>query len=170
MADRRKRETLELELKSEKEQQEKKNHMTVWEAFSNPKVLLLALAYFGIVTANYGMEIFLPSIIKSWYDIPIDQVALLAILPSILVIVGQLGVGWSSDHFHERRWHATIPVIIGACAILAAPLTRGNLTLTILCFMVAATGMKAYMPAFWSLPSMFLTSAAAAGSVGLIIP
>jgi nitrate/nitrite transporter NarK len=28
--------------------------------------------------------------------------------------------------------------------------------------------MKAYMPAFWSLPNLFLTSTAAAGSVGLI--
>jgi ACS family tartrate transporter-like MFS transporter len=28
--------------------------------------------------------------------------------------------------------------------------------------------MKSYMPAFWSLPSYFLTATAAAGSVGLI--
>ena len=30
------------------------------------------------------------------------------------------------------------------------------------------TGLKAYLPAFWSLPSLFLTEAAAAGSIGLI--
>ena len=34
--------------------------------------------------------------------------------------------------------------------------------------MIAVTGFKAYMPAFWSLPSLFLTEAAAAGSIGLI--
>ena len=34
--------------------------------------------------------------------------------------------------------------------------------------MVAFTGLKAYLPAFWSLPSLFLTEAAAAGSIGLI--
>jgi len=38
----------------------------------------------------------------------------------------------------------------------------------VLCFMAAFTGFKSYMPAFWALPSMFLTSAAAAGSIGLI--
>lgn len=162
------RNALEEELRKEKELQEKKHHMSFKEAVRNPKVILLAMAYFGIVTANYGIEIFLPSIIKQWYDIPIDQIALLAVLPSILVIAGQLTVGWSSDRFKERRWHATIPVVIGAVAIILSPLTQGNLTLTVICFMIAATGMKSYMPAFWALPSMFLTSTAAAGSVGLI--
>ena len=33
---------------------------------------------------------------------------------------------------------------------------------------MALTGLKAYLPAFWSLPSLFLTEAAAAGSIGLI--
>ena len=40
--------------------------------------------------------------------------------------------------------------------------------MTILLFMVAAAGFKAYLPAFWSLPNLFLTRAAAAGSIGLI--
>jgi ACS family tartrate transporter-like MFS transporter len=29
-------------------------------------------------------------------------------------------------------------------------------------------GLKSYMPAFWALPSLFLTETAAAGSIGLI--
>jgi ACS family tartrate transporter-like MFS transporter len=40
--------------------------------------------------------------------------------------------------------------------------------LTIACFMLAFAGIKAYQPAFWSLPSLFLTDVAAAGSIGLI--
>ena len=38
---------------------------TLWQAMYNPKVLLLALNYFGIVTASLGMLIFIPQIIKS---------------------------------------------------------------------------------------------------------
>ena len=34
--------------------------------------------------------------------------------------------------------------------------------------MIAFAGLKAYLPAFWSMPSLFLTSTAAAGSIGLI--
>ena len=52
--------------------------------------------------------------------------------------------------------------------MLCAPFTKGNLPLTITCFMVAFAGFKMYMPAFWSLPSLFLAEAAAAGSIGLI--
>src|SRR6202451_103509 len=37
----------------------------MWEALYNPKVLLLALNYFGIVTASLGMLFFIPQIIKS---------------------------------------------------------------------------------------------------------
>jgi MFS transporter, ACS family, tartrate transporter len=35
-------------------------------------------------------------------------------------------------------------------------------------FTFALVGMKAYLPAFWALPNLFLTDAAAAASIGLI--
>ena len=38
------------------------------EACGHPKVLLLAAAYFFIVTGNYGVEFFLPSILEKWYQ------------------------------------------------------------------------------------------------------
>jgi MFS transporter, ACS family, tartrate transporter len=38
---------------------------TLWQALYNPKVLLLALNYLGIVTASLGMLIFVPQINKS---------------------------------------------------------------------------------------------------------
>jgi ACS family tartrate transporter-like MFS transporter len=57
---------------------------------------------------------------------------------------------------------------VGATALALAPFTRGHLFLTIVCFMLAFAGFKSYLPAFWSLPSLFLTEAAAAGSIGLI--
>jgi MFS transporter, ACS family, tartrate transporter len=38
---------------------------TLWQALYNPKVLLLALNYLGIVTASLGMLIFIPQMIKS---------------------------------------------------------------------------------------------------------
>ena len=35
-------------------------------------------------------------------------------------------------------------------------------------FTLAMIGMKSYLPAFWALPSLFLTESAAAASIGLI--
>jgi ACS family tartrate transporter-like MFS transporter len=131
-------------------------------------VLLLALAYFCIVTGSYGVEFFLPSILQQWYSLEFDAITWLVILPPIVALAGQLFVGWNSDRTKERHFHVVVPIALGALALALAPLTQGHLFLTIACFMLAFAGFKAYMPAFWSLPSLFLTEAAAAGSIGLI--
>lgn len=143
-------------------------HMTVLEALRHPKVLLLAAAYFFVVTANYGVEIFLPSILDKWYQLKFDTLTWLVILPPLMSLVGQLFVGWNSDRLKERRLHTVIPIVLGAVAVGLAPLTQGNLWLTVLAFMLAMGGLKAYLPAFWALPYLFLNSAAAAGSIGFI--
>jgi ACS family tartrate transporter-like MFS transporter len=142
--------------------------MNLLEAFRHPKVLLLAAAYFCGTTANYGVEFFLPSILQQWYSLRLDAITWLVILPPCLALASQLFVGWNSDRTKERRFHAVVPIILGLIALALAPLTRGHLPLTIACFMVAFAGIKTYQPAFWSLPSLFLTEAAAAGSIGLI--
>lgn len=162
------RTALEDELAKEKNARKSVEHMSVLQGLLNPNVLMLSLAYFGVVTGNYGIEIFLPSILEDWYGLNYSTVTYLAMIPSVFVIAGQLANGWSSDRLNERRWHAITPIVIGAIGLICAPLTQGNLVLTVICFTVAATGMKAYMPAFWSLPNMFLTASAAAGSIGLI--
>lgn len=162
------RDALEAELAREKALRGNAQHHSVLSALTSPRVLFLSLAYFGIVTANYGIEFFLPSILSQWYSLEPANVTMLVMIPSMLVIPGQLFVGWSSDRFHERRWHSVLPVVIGATLLALSPLTRGNLYLSLICFSIAAAGMKSYMPAFWALPSLFLTSSAAAGSVGMI--
>ena len=162
------RDALESELAREKALHENTQHHSVLSALTSPRVLLLSLAYFGIVTANYGIEFFLPSILTQWYALEPSRVAMLVMIPSLLVIPGQLFIGWSSDRFHERRWHSVLPVVIGATLLVLSPFTQGNIYWTMICFSIAAAGMKSYMPAFWSLPSLFLTSSAAAGSVGMI--
>lgn len=162
------KDALENELERERNLKTRGRRMTVLEALKHPKVLLLAGAYFCIVTCSYSMEFFMPSVIQDWYNLSLNKLTWLIILPPTLALVGQLWGGWSSDHFQERRLHACIPIAIGAIAMLCAPSTQGNLILTMTCFMVAFAGFKTYMPAFWSLPSLFLTEAAAAGSIGLI--
>lgn len=162
------REALETELAAEKEKASRGKRMRVLEALRHPKVILLSTAYFFCVTANYGVEFFLPSILQDWYQLKINDLTWLVILPPALSLVAQLTVGWSSDRMKERRLHAVIPIVTGALALFVAPFTQGNLVLTIACFMIATAGLKAYLPAFWSMPSIFLTSTAAAGSIGLI--
>ena len=145
-----------------------KRRMTLLQALRHPMVLLLSFAYFCNVTANYGIEFFLPSILEQWYDLKLNAITWLVLLPPIVALCGQTWVGWSSDQRQERRYHAVIPLAGAAVLIGVAPLTQGSLPLTILAFMLAFGGLKAYLPAFWALPSMALSGSAAAGSIGLI--
>jgi len=162
------REALENELEREKTAHKGGRHMGVLEALRHPKVILLAAAYFFIVTGNYGIEMFLPKILESWYKLKLDTLTWLVVLPPIGSLIGQLTVGWNSDRTKERRLHAVGPILFGALALCLTPWSQGRLWLTVLLFIGAMTGLKAYLPAFWSLPSLFLTEAAAAGSIGLI--
>jgi ACS family tartrate transporter-like MFS transporter len=145
-----------------------RRHMRVVEALRHPKVMLLATIYFLVVTGSYAVEFFLPSILERWYALRFDALTWLVILPPLLALPAQLGVGWSSDRSGERRLHTAVPMAIAALGLFLATQTRGHLWLTVLCFMIGSAGFKAYLPAFWSLPNLFLTEAAAAGSIGLI--
>ncbi len=162
------REALEAELEREKAQTNRGKRMTLLEALRHPKVLLLALAYFCTVSGSQSIEFFMPSILQSWYDLKLDKLTWLIILPPVLAMICQLAMGWSSDHFKERRWHAIVPILLSATALGLLPQTQGQLVWTMVLLMVAFAGFKAYMPAFWALPTLFLTEVAAAGSIGLI--
>jgi ACS family tartrate transporter-like MFS transporter len=163
------RAALEAELLREKvEHKSHAGHMTVFQALGHPKVLALAAAYFFVVTGNYGIELYMASILKDWYGLNVSEVAYLIIIPPVGSLLGQCFIGWSSDRTHERRWHASLPIILGAIALAFTPGTKGTPWLTVVLFTLAMTGVKAYLPAFWTLPSLLTAEAAAAASIGLI--
>ncbi len=162
------RDALEAELAREKADHIGGGHMSLGTALRNPKVLVLAAAYFFIVTGNYGVEFFLPTILVEWYNPTNFQKMWLLTLPAAGSLIGQLFIGWSSDRSKERRAHAALPIYLGAAALALTVVNRHPLPAMMVLFTLAAAGLKAYLPAFWSLPSLFLTSTAAAGSIGFI--
>ena len=159
---------LERELENEKSRRGVARRMALSEAFGHPKVLFLTAAYFFSTTASYGVDLWLPSILEKWYSLKIEEITWLVILPPCLALASQLFVGWNADRIRERRFHAVGPILIAMFALGMTPLARGRLAVTMICFMLVSAGVKAYLPAFWSLPSLFLTEAAAAGSIGFI--
>jgi ACS family tartrate transporter-like MFS transporter len=162
------RDALESELDRDRLVRSSKGKIGVLEALGHPKVLLLALAYFLAVSANYGLEFFLPSILKDWYKLPLDSITWILMIPPAAALVGQLFAGWHSDLRKERRLHTVVPLLIGATMLLLASRSAGNLAITVTCFVIAAAGIKSYQPSFWALPPLLLSEAAAAGSIGFI--
>jgi ACS family tartrate transporter-like MFS transporter len=90
------------------------------------------------------------------------------VVPPIATLFAQWFVGFSSDRTRERRLHTAIPIALGALTLALTPFSLGSLPFTMLLLIFARTGIKAYQPAFWTLPSLFLSSSAAAGCVGFI--
>ena len=78
---------------------------TLWQALYNPKVLLLALNYFGIVTASLGMLYFIPQMIKSLGDYSNMTVGWLTMIPYVCGAIAMVVWGRISDRMNERRWN-----------------------------------------------------------------
>ena len=81
---------------------------TLWQALYNPKVLLLALNYLGIVTASLGMLIFIPQMIKSLGDYSNMTVGWLTMIPYTCGAIAMVVWGRISDRMNERRWNLFI--------------------------------------------------------------
>jgi predicted MFS family arabinose efflux permease len=82
-------------------------------------------------------------------------------------VIGMALFGISSDRWHERRFHLAAAATLAAVGwSLAALQPTPALALVGLC--IAQTGMMSMLPIFWTLPTAFLTGAAAAGGIALI--
>jgi ACS family tartrate transporter-like MFS transporter len=76
--------------------------------------------------------------------------------------------GWHSDRSGERRWHAALSLLAAALLLVVSQSLDRNVSLAMVVLSGAAMGVYGYLPAFWSLPTTFLTEAAAAACIGLI--
>jgi MFS family permease len=86
-------------------------------AMLNGKVLLLALNYFGIVTASLGMLYFIPQMIKSITNMPAEDALMLATVPYICAVVGILILTMLPRREGDRKTlvnAALATVVIGA--------------------------------------------------------
>jgi len=103
---------------------------TLWQALYNPKVLLLALNYLGIVTASLGMLIFIPQMIKSLGDYSNMTVGWLTMIPYTCGAIAMVVWGRISDRMNERRWNlfaACVLSTVGLEPYLSAALIAGVL-------------------------------------------
>ena len=138
-----------------------------WTAFRHPQILLLAAIYFCGVTCSYGMTIFLPSIVENMKGLSVTSRTIVAMMPYVCGLCAMLYNGRSSDRTGERRWHTAVPYLTFGVGLTAAVLAGDAVAPAILFLCVAGAGQSSH-PAFWTLPSAFLTGSAAAAAVGLI--
>src|SRR5207237_2973359 len=111
---------------SERTAKEAVRTFTLWESFYNPRVLLLALNYIGIVTASLGMLIFIPQIIKSLGNFSNMTVGWLTMIPYICGGIAMVVWGRISDRMTERRWSLFIACGFSTVGLVRAGMRRGT--------------------------------------------
>lgn len=144
-----------------------RNH-TLWAACVNPRVWLLIAVYFTVAMGDNSFGFLIPRFLKEkfpgWTE---AQIGLLVAIPSVVAIVGMLLISRHSDQTGERRWHVAGAAFLASAGWLAAALAPSP-WLFVVAAAITLTGMKSMLPTFWTLPSSFLTGAAAAGGIALI--
>ena len=142
--------------------------VTVWQALRLRNVWLLALGIFATNTGGYALSFWLPTTVKNLSG-GSDRAVLF--LSGVFYCFGWIGVfisGQSSDRTGDRKWHCVAGQVATAL-FLAGSVIPGQ-SLPLIMTWLCATGLSAYFwPApFWALPTITLTSSAAAVAIGFI--
>jgi MFS transporter, ACS family, tartrate transporter len=160
------REWLETRLQDERRRIESAGHLSLARALMDRRVLALSAIYLTIVTATYGITFFLPQIVKG-IGLSNVMTGLVTAIPYTIGTIGMLLWGASSDRRDESRWHFCVACLLAAVGLVGAGLF-GSSFLALAFMSVATIGLYGSKPAFWPMPSTFLTGTAAAGGIALV--
>jgi D-galactonate transporter len=144
-------------------------------AMTSPRLYALAFAYFAFICGTYAVSFWLPTMLKSSGVTDVARIGWLSAIPYGISAVGMVALCRSSDRTMERRWHTSLAAIAGAVALALLPYVPSSVSVTLVLLTVAATGIFATMPLFWSIATDYFSgtpSAAVAiafiNSLGLV--
>jgi sugar phosphate permease len=143
-------------------------HLSAWQGFRHPAILVLTVALFFTYTGGYAFWFWEPTILQRLTGWSVSRVSWSGVLIFGPSLVAMLSLGWSSDRTGERRWHFAGPQLLAALALGAWFFFPHSNGLLVFLFALIAAGTVAYLPVFWTLPSNFLTHSAAAAAIGFI--
>ena len=141
------------------------NH-SVMQALTNPKVVALGIVGISIAYSIYALAYVLPQVVKA-FGVTNMQTGLITAIPFAVGMIGMIWYGRRSDRLMERRSHAAIALLITGLGIAAAAVIDDPyVKMAWLC--VAGFGAFAVLPAFWAMPTAFLSGSAAAAGIAFI--
>jgi len=158
------------ELAGEEQQKLAKREISILQTLTSKRVWHLTAIYFPGTVGMYAMTFWMPQLIKaisSKYSN--TSVGVLVMIPYLVALAAMILVGRSSDKRLERRYHAAVPLIIGAVSfILLSVVSRGSVFLSVALWCLVASGIECSWTPFWSLPNEFLAGYSAAAGIALI--
>jgi len=142
--------------------------VTLRAALGTLRLWIIALPYFCIVIAFYGITFFLPQIVQSMSSLGSATIVLLTAIPYVSATIGLVVVGSRSDRTRERRWHVAVPCLIGATGFVLTVLAPATPAIALTTLSIAAFGIWGTLGPFWAIPTALLRGTAAAGGIALV--
>jgi ACS family tartrate transporter-like MFS transporter len=136
-------------------------------ALRSGRIWTLALVYFGLNTASYGVSLWLPTLIQGQSGVSNFTIGLLSAIPYVVAAVAMVAVGLHSDRSGERRWHTAAPAFAGALALTGAAYSP-SVGLSVLALSIAVLGVFSMVGPFWAMPTSLLSGTAAAAGIALV--
>ena len=149
-------------------EESRKSDGSLGRVLADGRVWLCAFIYFAIVSGLYGVTFWLPTIIKE-LGIPDPlQVGLIGAVPWAFGIVAMYLMARSADRRQEYRWHTALSCVASAAGLVISVVFNGNTMLAMGGLTIAAMGIMAALPIFWSNPTALLGGTAAAMGIAFI--
>lgn len=141
-------------------------HSSVWRSLVDPRVLALALIYFGTSAGLYTLGIWAPQIIKQ-LGVSTMTVGYLNMIPPIASVVAMVLWSRHSDRTNKRSWHVVFACLVASSGLALAGWSTGLIGV-ILTLTLVNIGISSAKPPLWSMPTLFLTGPAAAAGIATI--
>jgi len=138
----------------------------VFSALFNPRILALALVYFGTSAGLYTIGIWAPQILAQ-YDLTLTQIGLVNAIPPVFAVVAMVFWAKHSDKTGERTTHVFIACIVASVGLFAAAFTT-SLLAAVLALIVVNVGVSSAKPPLWAIPTQFLRGSGAAAGIAAI--
>jgi len=132
------------------------------------RVWLLSAIYFFLVSGLYGINFWLPTIIKGLGVTDLRQLGLVSAIPWLAAVCCMTLVGRSADRRGERRYHIVVPAVLGALGLAASVPLAAHPVAAVAALALGTCGLLSALPLCWSLATAFLGGAAAASGIALI--
>jgi MFS family permease len=134
---------------------------------SNVRVLHFLLVYMLIQISTYGVVFYLPTEVSALIGKPAGlEVGLVGAIPWLCAAGAVFWLPRSADKRRNHRSMAAVILLVAGCASFAFP-TAGPIA-GLISLSIAASGVIAVQPIFWTFPTGYLADRAAAGGIAVV--
>ncbi|HTH99988.1 MAG TPA: MFS transporter [Acidisoma sp.] len=144
-------------------------HAGFRDVFTNGTIWKFVGVYFLIQVGFYGLNMWLPTLLKTLTHRGFGTVGLIAALPYLTAIVLLYANGWMADRNRRYAFHVFLATATAAVSLaISVFVAPASIVLSVAFICLAIGGALAYDGPFWAAASRVLPVALAGGAMGLI--